>query len=146
MSTYDYEVAVQVLSDVEKNRFLACYLNSTDTNAVSQSSPPIVVCPSMLTCRSQVDWQKAADDFGSASIGSFKKMIQNAFKKVKDAQEKVANGEEVAAPAPASAKAKGGKKRKAADEGGDDSEETPKPKAKRGKQPKKATPEDDGKY
>ena len=36
--------------------------------------------------RWQVNWEKAANDYGSASVQSFKKMIQNAFKKVKDGE------------------------------------------------------------
>ncbi|WPH00897.1 Hypothetical protein R9X50_00373100 [Acrodontium crateriforme] len=64
MSRVDYTTAVKVLSDVEKNRLLCCYLNSTDIHAV--------------------DWDKAASEFGSASKESFKRMITNSFKKVRD--------------------------------------------------------------
>ncbi|KAI6796658.1 hypothetical protein KC363_g1425 [Hortaea werneckii] len=66
MTTYDYDVAKRVLSETDKDRFLCCYLNISDPNAVN--------------------WEKAANDYGSASVQSFKKMIQNAFKKVKDGE------------------------------------------------------------
>ncbi|KAI7159200.1 hypothetical protein KC349_g4324 [Hortaea werneckii] len=66
MTSYDYDVAKRVLSETDKDRFLCCYLNITDPNAVN--------------------WEKAANDYGSASVQSFKKMIQNAFKKVKDGE------------------------------------------------------------
>lgn len=73
----------------------------------------------------QVDWDKASEDFGSASVASFKKMIQNAFKKVKDAE---AKGNVEATPAKA-----GAKKRKVANEG--DGEALPR--KKRGRKAKK---------
>ncbi|KAI7231127.1 hypothetical protein KC330_g6590 [Hortaea werneckii] len=66
MTSYDYDVAKRVLSETDKDRFLCCYLNITDPNAVN--------------------WEKAANDYGSASVQSFKKMIQNASKKVKDGE------------------------------------------------------------
>ncbi|KAI6819610.1 hypothetical protein KC332_g9783 [Hortaea werneckii] len=72
MTTYDYDVAKRVLSETDKDRFLCCYLNISDTHAVN--------------------WEKAANDYGSASVQSFKKMIQNAFKKVKDGE--AAGGDE----------------------------------------------------
>lgn len=101
----------------------------------------------MLTPRqsgASVNWQKATNDFGSASIESFKVCVRNSLKKVEKA---MAGGDGAAATTPpSSAKGKGGRKRKAADEdaGGDDTEETPKPKAKRGRKGKKAAAEVDG--
>ncbi|KAI6872290.1 hypothetical protein KC343_g551 [Hortaea werneckii] len=72
MTTYNYDIAKRVLSETDKDRFLCCYLNISDPNAVN--------------------WEKAANDYGSASVQSFKKMIQNAFKKVKDGE--AAGGDE----------------------------------------------------
>lgn len=81
----------------------------------------------------QIDFDKAAADFGSASVDSFKRMISNSFKKVEAAETNAANGESVAPPTPA----KAGKKRKAAAEVDDEEgEETAKPKAKRGRKVK----------
>lgn len=37
MAPYNFDFAKKVLSDTEKDRFLCCYLNSTDMNAVSNS-------------------------------------------------------------------------------------------------------------
>jgi len=79
----------------------------------------------------QVDRQKAADDFGSASIGSFKKMIQTAFKKIKDAE---ANGGVETKPAKAKA---GGNKRKGEEVDDEEGGEKAAPVKKRGRKPKK---------
>jgi len=37
---YKYDIAKAVLSATDKDRFLCCYLNAVDTNAVSQDPPP----------------------------------------------------------------------------------------------------------
>ncbi|KAK5125510.1 hypothetical protein LTR85_000621 [Meristemomyces frigidus] len=117
--SYNYDTAKKVLSETDKDRFLCCYLNMTDTNAV--------------------DWEKAAKDFGSASVQSFKKMIQNAFKKIKDAD---ASGDVEGAEAKVkTTKAATPKKRKgkgAEDGEGDVAEESPKKKGKGGGRKKKA--------
>lgn len=44
---YDYTVAKNVLTDTEKDRFLACYLNLNDSNAVSHC--PATFTPSLPT-------------------------------------------------------------------------------------------------
>jgi hypothetical protein len=67
-------------------------------------------------------------------------MLQNSLKKVKAAEAKAANGESVAPPTPA----KGGKKRKAAAEVDEEGEETPKPKAKRGRKANTPAPKTEG--
>lgn len=73
----------------------------------------------------QVDWKKAADEFGSASVESFRKMVQTAFKKVSAAE---ANGGAAPAATPR------GKKRKNDGDG-----EGEGPKKKGGRKAKKAT-------
>lgn len=91
-----------------------------------------------------VNWQKATDDFGSASVDSFKVCVRNSLKKVEKAM--AAGGVVAGSATPSSSKGKGGRKRKVADEevGGDDAENTPKPLAKRGKKGKKAATELEG--
>ncbi|KAK3676524.1 hypothetical protein LTR78_003800 [Recurvomyces mirabilis] len=86
---YDYAVAQQVLNEQEKNRILAIYLNN-DITALN----------------STVDWKAAAEAFGSASVESFKKMLNNSLKKLQDK-----GGEGGAAPSPV--KSAGGRKHKA---------------------------------
>jgi len=39
MATYSFATAKEVMSETDKDRFLCCYLNSTDMNAVSDSIP-----------------------------------------------------------------------------------------------------------
>ncbi|KAF2766771.1 hypothetical protein EJ03DRAFT_168045 [Teratosphaeria nubilosa] len=109
---YDYDVAQKVLNDNDKNRFLCCYLNIKDTTVV--------------------DWDKAAKDFGSASVESFKKTISNAFKKIKTAQENGVPADAEGSATKATPK-KGGKgKRKGADEEATEGESpTKKTKAKK---------------
>ncbi|KAI6909647.1 hypothetical protein KC318_g3968 [Hortaea werneckii] len=113
MTTYDYDVAKRVLSETDKDRFLCCYLNITDPNAVN--------------------WEKAANDYGSASVQSFKKMIQNAFKKVKDGE--AAGGEEGTGNSEVKEGKKktatpGSRKKKVKSEGAEQDEESPTKKQK----------------
>lgn len=56
----------------------------------------------------QVDWKKAAADFGSASVESFKVMIRNALKKIDKADAANGGGDGAATPKSSA------KKRKAA--------------------------------
>lgn len=103
---------------------LACYLNCTDKNVA-------------------IDCVKAAADFGSANVDSFKKMIQNSFKKVDAAQAKATTG---APPTPPKVTpANGARKRKAAAEVDDkEGEDTLKHNAKRGGKAKTASPTAEG--
>jgi hypothetical protein len=57
----------------------------------------------------QIEWEKAAADFGSASIESYKKGVQNTIKKIKKAMD---GGVQPAEGTPAKATNKGGRKRK----------------------------------
>ena len=86
----------------------------------------------------QVNWEKAANDYGSASVASFKKMIQTASKKIKEAEAK--GGEEAVPSTPAKASPN---KRKAKEDGDDEAEATPKKKA--GRKPKKSAAPAEGK-
>lgn len=145
MTTYNFQIAKDVLTEAEKDRIVACYLNLPDVannKEVSLRLFAISACNLAKTVI-QVDFKKAAADFGAASVDSFKKMLQGGFKKIVAAQEKAANGGTVDA-SPASAKAKGGKKRKAATEEDEDDVQESKPKPKRGRKAKKPTPEANG--
>ena len=57
----------------------------------------------------QIEWEKAAADFGSASIESYKKGVQNTIKKIKKAMD---DGFQPAEGTSAKAANKGGRKRK----------------------------------
>lgn len=142
MVAYDYNAAKAALSDADKDRILAVYLNMTLTDNTAVRS----LCPSDLENRTltfiQVDWKKAAADYGSASVDSFKKMLANALKKVKEAE---TNGGTPAAAVGATLKSGGGKKRKAAAAGADDDEENATPVKKgRGRPRKNVTPKAEG--
>ncbi|KAM0719188.1 hypothetical protein Q7P37_005093 [Cladosporium fusiforme] len=115
MATFNYALAKTLLTEVEKERIVCTFLNSTD---------PIAT----------VDWVKATEEFGSASIEAYKKGLQNTTKKLKAAMDE---GVEPEAAAPAGTK-KGGKKRKAAkateeEADGDEVQEAPKKKGKKAK-------------
>nr|POE65322.1 striatin pro11 [Quercus suber] len=60
----------------------------------------------------KVNWQAASDAFGSASAASFKKMVANALKKVKDAEALGGDGIAAAEAKVAKSSAATGKKRK----------------------------------
>lgn len=105
MPTFNYELAKSILNEHDKARILCIYLSSD---------------------QSAINWTKAANDFGSASIESFKKTTQNMLKKLEKA------GNSSASPSVSLAKrsgrgkgkGKGGKKRKVREEfDSDDSEE-----------------------
>ncbi|GAB7352778.1 hypothetical protein MBLNU459_g3125t1 [Dothideomycetes sp. NU459] len=61
---YSYKIAMDVLSDTDKNRLVAVYLNSDGAN---------------------VDWQRATTAFGAASVESMKVMVRMALKKIEKA-------------------------------------------------------------
>ncbi|KAK3717216.1 hypothetical protein LTR37_005925 [Vermiconidia calcicola] len=107
--SYNFDIAKQVLNENDKNRLMCLYLNCNPT---------------------AINWEKAAKDFGCASVDSMKVMTRTAMKKIEKA-----GGKEDIEAAPATG---GGKKRKAADDG-DDAEA--KPKKKGGRKPKKAAAE-----
>ncbi len=84
----------------------------------------------------QIDWKKAADEFGSASAESMKVSTKNIMTKIEKAGGKIGTSA-TATPV----KTTGGRKRKATGDGdGHDAEETPKAKKGRGR-PKKAAAE-----
>lgn len=93
-----------------------------------------LVCSGTLT-GAQVNWEKAAKDFGSASIESMKVMTRYAIKKTEGGGGKAGGS---AKPSKA-----GGKKRKGAEEG--DNAET-KPKKQRGKKAKGEAPKAEGEH
>ncbi|KAF2158118.1 hypothetical protein K461DRAFT_310074 [Myriangium duriaei CBS 260.36] len=129
MVRISYTVAKAVLSEVEKNRLLACYLAIENPNEA-------------------VDFNLAAQEFGSASTESFKKMIQTSWKKV---EQSVTDGTAVEAVGKQLATPKKRQTRKRKVEENDDGSAIPavpkKPAAKRGRAKKvkeeKVVSEDD---
>lgn len=102
-------------------------------------SPPVVWHTNQPT---QVNWRKASEDFGSASVDSFKKMVASAYKKLNKANADT-NGGDAGAGADSLAtpkKNKGGRKRKVPDDDGEGESE-----AKPKKTPKKSTKKAGGK-
>lgn len=87
MPSYKFEIAKTVLNEADKNRILCLYLSSNQTS---------------------INWQKAAQDFGSTSVDGFRRMTQVMLKKIKDA-----GGLEDETPSPGKPKKPGNKKRKA---------------------------------
>jgi hypothetical protein len=136
-STLSYLHAKNLLSEVEKDRIVCTYLNSTEPNAVSIKflSP----CLSKLNANllRQVDWDKASSEYGAASVESYKKGMQNTTKKIKKAME---SGEPAEATEATPAKKGGaGKKRKektAEAEADGEAEESPTKKKKGGRKTK----------
>ncbi|KAK0265181.1 hypothetical protein B0A54_12558 [Friedmanniomyces endolithicus] len=116
MPTHDYKAALQVLTEMEKNRIVCLYLSS-DTAAIG----------------ALFDWERATAAFGSASVQSMKVSLNNLLKKVGSVKEG-------ADPSPATGKPKGGKKRKAS-KGGDEDDAEPAPKKRGGGRKKKAASE-----
>lgn len=64
MPSYKFEIAKSVLNEADKNRILCLYLSSDQTS---------------------INWQKAAQDFGSTSVDGFRRMTQIMLKKIKNA-------------------------------------------------------------
>lgn len=148
-TAYDFQVAKAALTQVDKDRILAVYLNMTDSNAVSPLTQ--TPCSSFLLTwghRSQVNWKKAADDYGSASVESFKIMIRQGLKKIKDAAAKGNTGNSGVTPSPAGGKNKRKAKGAAVASDADDDEETAATpaKKKRGKPAKKAVKAAEGEF
>ncbi|KAK3716866.1 hypothetical protein LTR37_006216 [Vermiconidia calcicola] len=124
--SYNFDIAKQVLNENDKNRLMCLYLNCNPTAVCCH---PSSLDYAMLTWL-QINWEKAAKDFGCASVDSMKVMTRTAMKKIEKA-----GGKEGVEAAPATG---GGKKRKAADDGND---AEAKPKKKGGRNPKKAAAE-----
>ncbi|KAI5365434.1 hypothetical protein Slin15195_G049710 [Septoria linicola] len=112
MPSYDFKIAKESLTESEKDRILAIYLNTVNENA-------------------NINWEKAAADYGSASVDSMKVSLRNSFKKLEKAGAKIEDDGYVVPYTPA--KTPKGAKRKAATEG----EEGAEPK-KKGRPSKKA--------
>ncbi|EME82446.1 uncharacterized protein MYCFIDRAFT_197566 [Pseudocercospora fijiensis CIRAD86] len=89
MGKYNFKLAKQVLTDGEKDRILAIYLNTND---------------------GVIDWATATSDFGAASAESMKVSLRNTMKKL----DKSAVGEAPESEDPPAETATKGKKRKAA--------------------------------
>ncbi|KAI5209033.1 hypothetical protein E4T39_00991 [Aureobasidium subglaciale] len=134
--SYSYATAKALLSEGEKDRILAIFLSSDDNN--------------------DVNWDKATQAFGAASVESMKVSYRNLLKKIEKAGGKTgiaapsANGDS-AAPStpktprtPKTPKGKGGRplKRKAG-AGSDDDEDGDAPKTLRKKAAKNAAKADD---
>jgi hypothetical protein len=147
MVSYDYAIAKATMSDAEKDRILAIFLNTHD--GVVRSSLPCTSHKHTTDLNPlQINWDKATSDYGSASADSMKVSLRATYKKIEKAGGKLAD-DGTATQAPATPKpatpATGSKKRKskadlasAAAAGDDDEEvavETPKP--KRGRPTKK---------
>lgn len=90
----------------------------------------------------QVDWDKASNEYGAASVESYKKGMQNTTKKIKKAMESGVEPE--ATEATPAKKGGGGKKRKektAEAEADGEAEESPTKKKKKGGRKTKAQKE-----
>ncbi|GAB7343832.1 hypothetical protein MBLNU457_1800t1 [Dothideomycetes sp. NU457] len=94
MSRYDYKVALNVLSEQNKNRLLACYLSTENPGSTT-------------------DWDHATASFGAASPESMRVMVRNALKKIKEAG---GEGGALAAPNKSTPKSAKGRKRKTDDD------------------------------
>jgi glutamyl/glutaminyl-tRNA synthetase len=139
-STLSYTHAKVLLTEVEKDRIVCTYLNSTEPNAVSTSVhlPRSLVPSANKSLFDKVDWDKAASEYGAASVESYKKGMQNTTKKIKKSMD---SGVEPEAVEGSTVKKSGGKKRKeksvvAEGEAGAETEETPTKKKKGGKKTK----------
>lgn len=129
MTTYSYPIAKDLLTEVEKDRIVCTYLNSTEPNAARQNPSP---CHGKVLTATQVDWDKATADYGAASVSSYKKGMQNTIKKLKTAMDSGVQPD----TAEATPAKKGGKKRKVDGEG--EVEETSKKKGRKSKAQKEA--------
>lgn len=135
--SYSYETAKTVLSEGEKDRILAIYLSTDEPN----------VCQEIVSSRDrllsaadfilQVDWEKATQAFGAASVESMKVSTRNLLKKIEKAGGKVgvtasSTTVDKSAPStpktPKTPKGKVGRprKRKAETPGSDEDDEAPK--------------------
>jgi hypothetical protein len=139
-STLSYAHAKVLLTEVEKDRIVCTYLNSTEPNAVSTSVhlSRSLVSSTDRSLFGKVDWDKAASEYGAASVESYKKGMQNTTKKIKKSMD---SGVEPEAVDGSAVKKSGGKKRKeksveAGGEAGAETEETPTKKKKGGKKTK----------
>ena len=72
----------------------------------------LVTTPNPSLPRPQIEWDKAAADYGSASVESYKKGVQNTIKKIKKAMDDGVQPAEGSSSTPAKAANKGGRKRK----------------------------------
>jgi uncharacterized protein YunC (DUF1805 family) len=139
-STLSYAHAKVILTEVEKDRIVCTYLNSTEPNAVSLPIHFRVHSFQSLTDLSlaKIDWDKAASEYGAASVESYKKGMQNTTKKIKKSMD---SGVEPEAVEGSAVKKSGGKKRKektveADGEVEGETEESPTKKKKGGKKTK----------
>ncbi|KAI5276080.1 hypothetical protein E4T47_00993 [Aureobasidium subglaciale] len=135
--SYSYAIAKEVLSDGEKDRILAIFLSSDENN--------------------DVNWDKATQAFGAASVESMKVSYRNLLKKIEKAGGKTgvaapsANSDSATPSAPKTPrtpktpKGKGGRppKRKAEAAGSDDDEDGDAPKTLRKKAAKNAAKAED---
>jgi len=70
-----YEKALGIMSETEKNRMVACYLAMDNPNAnVSLTLSILIKCTTYMY---KIDWKKATEYYGSASIASMKKCMNN---------------------------------------------------------------------
>ncbi|KXT09736.1 hypothetical protein AC579_10003 [Pseudocercospora musae] len=88
MAKYNFQLVKQTLTEGEKDRIIAIYLNTTD---------------------GVIDWAAATSDFGAASADSMKVSLRNTIKKL----EKSAVGDAPESEDPPAEKATKGKKREA---------------------------------
>jgi hypothetical protein len=107
-STLSYTNTKSVLSEVEKERIICTYLNSTEPNAVSLPVP-LLHSPIPSANHPKINWDKAASEYGAASVESYKKGLQNTIKKIRKSMDSGV-GPEAAEASPA--KKGAGKKRK----------------------------------
>lgn len=110
-STLSYLHAKTLLSEVEKDRIVCTYLNSTEPNAVSIKLLSLYLIKPAANLLLQVDWDKASSEYGAASVESYKKGMQNTTKKIKKAMESGVEPE-AADATPAKKGGAAGKKRK----------------------------------
>ncbi|KAI4823076.1 hypothetical protein E4T44_10205 [Aureobasidium sp. EXF-8845] len=114
--SYSYATAKAILSDVDKDRILAMHLSS-DTN--------------------DVDWEKATQAYGAASVESMRVSYRNILKKIEKAGGKTdvtaafADADSAAPSTPKTPKTPKGKgsrppKRKAGNTGSDEDDDAPK--------------------
>lgn len=123
---YIWEIVNTTLSEIEKNRFVCCVMSTNQS-----------------TFMNNVDWNKATQDFGAASVESMKKGITNTLKKVEKAGGKEGVSASDGAIKTPSTTGKGTKRKAGAekDGGGHGAEDigTPTPKAKRGRKKQEST-------
>jgi hypothetical protein len=120
---YIWDIVNATLNETEKNRFMCCVINTDQS-----------------TFMSNVDWKKATQDYGAASVESMKKGITNSLKKVEKAGGKDGVPAVDGAASTPSTMGKGGKRKIKAENDGDEHDAgdvgTPTPKPKRGRKKK----------